>query len=130
MEGLAHNTVKSYETKISFVEKYLKPLLLKDFTPLLRSWFRLLSLTESMITLKYYDKDIWERTLKNYAAKIKTRVNIYKIVKLYNQLKEIHQKGVLHRDITPELEVFKQKILSRADYKWVYNLEQNRYHTF
>lgn len=76
-----------------------------------------------------HDKELWELVLKKLERKIRSS-NLLKIQSLYDALLKSKSKGENPMNLEKIIQKLQKKLSSRVDFRWRYNLKENRMYTF
>lgn len=84
---------------------------------------------EQLLRMEFYDKELWELALSPLEKRVRFK-NILIIHGLYDTLLKSQQSGKNPINLSNVLEKLRNKLQSRVDFRWRYNVEENRFYTF
>ncbi len=130
IEALSHNTTFGKEFLHKFLDTHLKEMLENN----LKSFFKytaknLYKLFIYLLKLEYFDKEIFEFTVKNI-VKRKYAGGFEQIISIYESLSKLQKEKKYHRDLSPEVETLKEILKNDVDFRWRYNADELRYYSY
>ena len=116
------------ENLFYFVNKNLKPNVLKDANEFKISYKKSIDLMKSMVKMEYHDQELWSAFSKKLEYRIRFK-NLLIIQEFYDSLLKSKAAGN-PLDITKILTKLENKLNSRVDFRWRYDVKANKFYTF
>ena len=130
IEGLSYNTQLAKETKFDLIDKYYKAPVVNNFDTNFKYNLKCnLIIFDSLIRLEYYDQELWDILLENLITR-KFIKKIEDLRNLYETLDDLRASGNFYRDLTPEVEHFKNIFMTKPDLVWRYKCDEKRMYTY
>lgn len=126
-EACSLNTSLKKKQLFEFIVEEIKPFIIAQGFGI--NYSNCVKLIEQMIRLDFYDKELWSLALNKLEYKIRFN-NLIFIQSFYDKLLKSKDCGKNPHDLTKILTKLKNKLGSKVDYRWRYNLEENRFYTF
>jgi len=89
----------------------------------------LLLLLKAIVRLEYYDQELCDMLFQALMAR-KTLKKFEVVADLYVLFKELDQSGKFYRELTSEIDHWRQLLLRKDDLTWRYNIEERRFYSY
>ena len=109
------------------MKEFMKPAILahgKDIT-----YKNSVGMIKNLEAMEFYDEEMWRVALKKLEAKIRF-TNLLLIQDFYDVILKSKNSGKNPIDLTKIIKKLQDKLRSRVDFRWRYNVEENRFYTF
>lgn len=89
----------------------------------------LLILLKAIVRLEYYDQELCDMLFQALQSR-KTLKKFEVVADLYVLFKELDKSGKFYRELTGEIDHWRELLLKKDDLTWRYNIEERRFYSY
>jgi len=115
------------EEKTEFIEQHLQPIILEKWKKLKSNSRMIWTVFQSLNRMQYQGKELWEPTLEILK---KAKLNNYKMIEAYETMTSLQGSGKFYRDLSQEVEYWKNKSVAQDDRSYRYDPDGQRWFSF